>query len=166
MPADRLSAAPDPLLFRVGPARAILVFWTAVGGLALVAGVGSYGVRAAGWRSVEGQPTLVVLGLLLVGYVQVVYPRITWLRVGRDGFVLRTLPGRRVVAWSRVGRMESASALMPAGRGGNLGGVRVYDAAGALILIVPDVFVAGRDALLAVMERARREATAAFHIER
>ena len=146
-------------VFRVGRGRAVLVFWTAIGGALSVAGAVTYVAHAAASNAIQGQPALVVLGVLVVGYVQLVYPAVTWLTVGPDGFVLSTLPGRRAVPWARVGTMETRAALAPAARGGNLGGIRVRDLAGRLILIVPDVFVVKQEVVLLNMERARGSAT-------
>ncbi len=131
------------------------VLGTAAGCALALAGLATYAVHATAPGLVDGQPTLVVLGLLTFAYAQVIYPAVTSLSVGPDSFVLRTLPGRRAVPWARVARMQAISGLTPAGRGGNLSGIRVRDAEDRLILIIPDVFTPGRDELLAVLERAR-----------
>ncbi len=142
-------------VFRVARGRTVLVFWTVIGCVLVAAGLATYGAHAVVPAGITVQPALVFLGLLTVAYVQLVYPAVTWLAVGEKGFVLRTLSGRRSVPWAQVGRLEAASALAPAGRGGNLSDVRVRDRDGGLILIVPDVFEAGREGVLAVMEPAR-----------
>ncbi len=121
----------------------------------MAAGAAGYLLHGVVHGRIEGQPVLVMLGVLLVGYVQLVYPAVTWLSVGPDGLVLRTLPGRRSVPWTRIGKLVSVSALTLAGRGGNMSGVIVRDPEGEVVLIVPDVFSVGHEALRTVLEAVR-----------
>ena len=149
------AAATRTRVFRVDRRRATLLLWTAIGIALIVAAGMTYVMHAVMLartpHAIDAHPVLAVLGVLVIAYVQAVYPAVTRLSVGADGLELRTLSGPRVVAWSRIDSIDSVSALTPAGRGGNLSGLYLRDDAGRLVIIIPDVFMPPRDELLGVL---------------
>ncbi len=137
----------------------MLMFWTALGSGGIATSVVTFFLHSlpprVGRPVIEPQFALAVIGVLVIGYVHVVYPAVTRLTIGPEGIELQGLLRSQNVSWGRVARITSVSALEPAGRGGNMSGLRLRDDADRLIAIIPDVFTLGRERLRVVLENAR-----------
>lgn len=133
--------------------RAPIVFWTSLGMLAIAGSILSFAfpVLHLARRVVQlgPSPTLGVLGVLLVLHVQLVYAALLKLQIDEDGIAFRNLLGTRRLAWADIATIDPVSALTPAGRGGNMSGLRLRTRAGTVT--IPDVFTVRRDALRALL---------------
>lgn len=134
--------ADHTLLLRPDRRRSTIVFWTCLGGAAILVSLASL-LRpvlhlGTGPLQLGPWPWLGVLGLLLVLHVQLVYA--TRLRLSTDaaGLSFRNLLGTRRVAWTDILAIDEVSALAPAGRGGNISGLRLRTRTGDVT--IPDVF--------------------------
>ena len=149
-----------PQVFTVDRRRGSLMFATVIGCGLIAASIVTYCLHFAYSRSIAGDSRLGVMGALAVAYIQGIYPAVTRLVLWPDRIELRGLLGVRSVAWEKVATLTSVSALEPATRGGNIGGIRIRDRAGASLMMVPDVFHVRRNTLLPMLRSYRTESFA------